>query len=65
MNGEELAVAARVGACFEEVGADWLIGGSVASSVIGVPRATNDVDVVAALSMAHADRFVRALGSGF
>jgi hypothetical protein len=43
MNGEELAVAARVGACVEGVGVAWQIGGAIASSVVGVPCATNDV----------------------
>lgn len=62
MNGDELAVAARVGACFDAIGAPWLIGGSIASSVVGVPRATNDVDLVAALRPGHAEPLVAALG---
>lgn len=65
MNGSELEVASRVGAAFDRIGVEWLIGGSVASSVLGVPRATNDVDLVAALSPDRARALVDALGEGF
>ncbi len=65
MNGEELGVAARVGAVLERLDVDWLIGGSIASSVYGVPRATNDVDLVAALRLAHVEPFVAGLGDNF
>lgn len=40
----------------------YLIGGSVASSVRGDPRFTNDVDVVARILPEQVDRFVDALG---
>jgi hypothetical protein len=34
---------------FEQLGVNYFIGGSVASSLFGVPRSTLDVDLVAEL----------------
>jgi hypothetical protein len=45
----ELDLAIDVGLHLDAVGAKWFIGGSVASSLLGVPRATLDVDLVADL----------------
>src|SRR6266700_250535 len=45
----ELDLALDVGRHLDAVGARWCIGGSVASSLHGVPRATLDVDLVADL----------------
>src|SRR5262245_55608723 len=42
-------------------GAQYRIGGSVASSVLGVPRSTLDVDLVTDLSAPSVGRFVAAL----
>jgi hypothetical protein len=49
----------------EQLGVPHYIGGSVASSVIGEPRATLDVDVVAALETSHVDPFVEILGDAY
>jgi hypothetical protein len=49
----ELDLAIDVGAHLDAVGARWCIGGSVASSLLGVPRATLDVDLVADLRLVH------------
>ncbi|MBI2373786.1 MAG: hypothetical protein HYV07_07295 [Deltaproteobacteria bacterium] len=49
----------------EKLGATWCIGGSVASSAHGEPRATNDVDLIAALSERSARAFVTELGPDF
>jgi len=46
---------------FERLGVPYYIGGSVASSLCGVPRSTLDVDLVADLQPAHVDRLVAAL----
>lgn len=54
-----------IGAAFDALGVRWAIGGSVASSVHGEPRATNDVDVVAALDEAQARELTRLLGPDF
>lgn len=41
-----LDVALRVAAALEAVGCEYFVGGSVASSLQGEPRATNDIDIV-------------------
>jgi hypothetical protein len=38
---------------FEELGIAYYIGGSLASSLYGIARATMDVDVVADISSTH------------
>lgn len=45
----------------EELGVVYYIGGSVASSVHGMPRVTQDVDVVADLQFQHVRPLVRQL----
>lgn len=50
----ELDLSLDVGARFDRLGVRWCIGGSVASSLYGIPRATLDVDLVADLRAAHA-----------
>jgi hypothetical protein len=42
----------------ERCGVRYRIGGSVASSALGVPRSTLDVDVACELGLEHVDRFV-------
>lgn len=39
----------------------YQVGGSVASSALGLPRSTLDVDVVCALTLSHVDTLVREL----
>lgn len=43
----------------------WAVGGSIASATYGEPRATNDVDVVAALDEGQARALVARLGGDF
>lgn len=47
---EALGVALRVIAVLEALGVPYHVGGSLASSIHGVPRATQDVDLVVDLS---------------
>ena len=49
----------------ERLGVPYLVGGSLASSVHGIPRATQDADVVADLRIEHVDSLVAALGDGW
>ncbi len=46
----------------EAAGLPHLVGGSVASSAFGEPRATADCDVVVGLPLARLDELVRSLG---
>jgi len=57
----ELDLAIDVGRHLDAVGARWCIGGSVASSLLGVPRATLDVDLVADLRLPHVGPLCAAL----
>jgi len=63
--GEVLDVALRVAATFERLDIPYLVGGSLASSLHGLPRATQDVDFVADLEADDVDRFISGLGAGF
>lgn len=58
---EILGVAADLGQMFDALGVPWLIGGSVASSIRGEPRSTNDLDLVADLGTEHVQPLVWAL----
>jgi hypothetical protein len=50
---------------FSELNVPYLLGGSFASSIHGIPRATLDVDIVADLSDKHVIRFVNMLRQDF
>jgi hypothetical protein len=62
---DALDVALIVASALEAVGADYFVGGSVASSLQGEPRATNDVDFVVSLSPAGVPAFAATLGDDF
>ena len=60
-----LRVALTVGKALDQVGAGYFLGGSLASSIQGEPRATNDIDIVVALHEAKVHAFAQALGPDF
>lgn len=62
---DPLAIAGRVTAAFERLGVRYLLGGSLASTAMGEPRATLDVDLVADLSPATVMPWIEALGAEF
>lgn len=62
---EPLRVAALVGVVLDRLGVPWLVGGSLASSIHGIPRATQDVDLVADLRLPHLGPFVAAMEQDF
>ena len=49
----------------EQLGVRYRVGGSVASSALGVPRSTLDVDIACELALAHVARFVAALSERY
>ena len=61
----DLEITLGVAAILDELEVDYLVAGSVASSLLGVPRATLDVDLVADLREHHVALFVERLGSDF
>lgn len=58
MSQPELLI--RVVRVLEELGIDYMLTGSLASSIQGAPRLTHDIDLVVALSSDFADRLFRA-----
>lgn len=58
---ELTAALAPLTGVLDRLGVEWYVGGSVASTVHGKFRATNDIDLVAALREAHAAEIARAL----
>ena len=60
-----LDVALRVAAALDAVGSAYFIGGSLASSLQGEPRATNDVDIVVEMGVHQVPAFTLALGDDF
>lgn len=60
-NPDILAAMEPVATAFEKLGILYYIGGSVASSTYGIPRATMDVDMVSDLRPEHVGSLVRML----
>jgi hypothetical protein len=60
-----LEVALRVARACEAAGVEYFLGGSVASSLQGDPRATNDIDFVVDLQRDRVEALVAALGPDF
>lgn len=57
--------AAAVAVAFEELGVRYAIAGSLASSVVGEPRYTADVDMVVELLDSHIDALIDRLSPRF
>lgn len=65
MFSEPLLVVARIAAAFEDLSVPYFVGGSLASSVYGIPRATQDVDLAADLRLEHVEPLTGALAGEF
>ena len=65
MLSEPLLVVARLARTLDDLGIRYLVGGSLASSLYGVPRATQDVDLVADIDPTQAEPFAAALAGEF
>ena len=62
---EQIAVTLVVTDTLDALGVPYVIGGSLASALHGVMRATMDVDMVAELHLEHVEPLGRALGDAF
>ena len=62
---EILDITLFVAAILEELGITYLVGGSLASSLHGIPRATQDVDLVAGIEQEHVPELIAALRDTF
>ena len=49
----------------EELGVACFLGGSLASTIYGIPRSTLDADIVADMKAEHAEALVGAIGDAF
>jgi hypothetical protein len=65
MLSEPILVVATIARIFDALGIRYLVGGSVASSVYGIPRATQDVDLVADVRLSHVDALQSAMAGDF
>jgi hypothetical protein len=65
MQAEQIAVVMMVVDALQALGVAYAIGGSFASAVHGVMRATMDADLVADLNLEQAEPLVQALGDAF
>lgn len=65
MLSEPILVVVKLARVFDALQIHYVVGGSLASSVYGIPRATQDVDLVADISLSHVDRMTSALAGEF
>jgi len=65
MQNEPIEVTLVVTGVFEKLGVPYLIGGSLASTLYGMVRTTQDSDIVAEMRPEHIQPFVSALEAGF
>lgn len=63
--GDAIAVAVRVSEILDRLGVRYTIGGSIAASIAGEPRATIDIDIVVALQRADVEPLLEAIRSEF
>jgi hypothetical protein len=61
----ELDVATRVARALEALGLRYLVGGSLASSLHGLPRSSYDADILAEIPASRIDQLVRLLEADF
>ena len=65
MENEPVEVTLKVSGVFEKLGIPYLIGGSLASTLYGMVRTTQDADLVAEMRIEHVQPFVAALQDEF
>ena len=65
MLSEPLLVVGRLARAFDDLAIRYVVGGSLASSLYGIPRATQDVDLVAEIGLPHVEALTNALADEF
>jgi hypothetical protein len=65
MQNEPIEVTLKVTGVFEQLGVPYVIGGSLASTLYGMVRTTQDSDIVAEMRREHLQPFVSALQDEF
>jgi hypothetical protein len=62
---EPVQITQQIAKDFDRLNIRYFVGGSLASSLHGVPRATQDVDIVADIKNEHIPQLVKAFGTEF
>ena len=62
---DTLKAALAAASILDEMGVRWFLGGSLASSVHGIPRDTFDADIMADLGPQHVKPFLKRLGDAW
>lgn len=62
---DPIAVVVQVTQVFEQLNIPYLIGGSFASMIYGMIRTTQDVDILAEITLPDVGQFIKALGDEF
>lgn len=62
---EPVQITQQIAQDFDLLNIRYFVGGSLASSLHGVPRATQDVDIVADIKYEHIPYLVKAFGTEF
>ncbi len=65
MPAEPIRILLHVAQILESLEIPYLTGGSIASSILGIPRATQDIDLVIDLPSAKIPAFVKAMQKEF
>lgn len=65
MQNEPIEVTLKVTGILEKLGVPYLIGGSLASTLYGMIRTTQDSDIITEMRPEHIQRFVAALEDEF
>jgi len=62
---EAIEVTSRVARLLERLGVSYCVGGSLASSLYGIPRSTQDADLAVALRTEHVEPLIEGLEEDF
>lgn len=62
---EPIEVAVAFTRVLDDLGVEYVIGGSLASSVHGEPRTTNDIDIMADIGPEHVDALAAAVSGDY
>ena len=65
MQNEPIEVTLKVTSVLEKLGVPYLIGGSLASTLYGMVRSTQDSDIIAEMRREHIEPFVSSLQNDF
>ena len=65
LDAQSIRLALRMAEILDALAVPYLIGGSVASSILGEPRATLDVDIVADLQLSQVQSLIQVMTGEF